>query len=225
MDQEIRSRLAGGTLIVSALLEVVAMGHHPTVTTPDILEAVRQIARSSALAGVVHGVLMALMLVIVYGLSEFVLRRGATRPAIRAGIIAYLAGVIVMLGAAMVSGFIVPGLMALTAHNSPTDLSVNVQLLVLCRVLNQSCANFGSVAMSAGIAFWSIDLLRRDAGWRRGIGVAGIVIGVLPAAALILGALHLNVQGMSAVVMLQSLWCCGIGVVFVRDPSGAWRAA
>ena len=225
MDQEIRGRLAGSTLIAAALLEVVAMGHHPTVTTPDILEAVRQIARSSALAGVVHGVLMALMLIIVYGLSEFASRRGAMRPAIRAGIIAYLAGVFAMLGAAMVSGFIVPGLMALSAHNSPTDLAVNVQLLILCRVLNQSCANFGAVAMSAGIIFWSIDLLRRDAGWRRGIGIAGIMVGLLPAAALVLGALHLNLQGMSAVVMLQSLWCCGIGVVFMLDPSGAWRAA
>ena len=102
MDQEIRGRLAGSTLIAAALLEVVAMGHHPTVTTPDILEAVRQIARSSALAGVVHGVLMALMLIIVYGLSEFASRRGAMRPAIRAGIIAYLAGAFAMLGAAMV---------------------------------------------------------------------------------------------------------------------------
>ena len=197
----------------------------PPCTTPDILEAVRQIARSSALAGVVHGVLMAFMLIIVYGLSEFALRRGATRPAIRAGCIAYCAGVIVMLGAAMVSGFIVPGLMAITPHTSPTDLAVNVQLLLLCRVLNQSCANFGAVAMSAGIAFWSLDLLRREAGWRRGIGVAGMVIGALPAVALILGVLHLNVQGMSAVVMLQSLWCCGVGVVFLRDPSDAWRAA
>jgi hypothetical protein len=69
MDQEIRARWAGGTLIAAALLEVVAMGHHPTVTTPDILEAVQQIARSRLLAGVVHGVLMALMLIIVYGLS------------------------------------------------------------------------------------------------------------------------------------------------------------
>jgi hypothetical protein len=225
MDQEVRARLAGGILIAAALLEVVAMGHHPTVTTPNILEAVQQIARSAALAGVVHGVLMALMLMIVYGLSEFVLRRGATRPAIRAGIIAYLAGVFVMLGAAMVSGFIVPGVMALTSHASPTDLAINVQLLMLCRVLNQSCANVGAVAMSVGIGVWSIDLLRREAGWRRGLGVAGIVIGAVPAAALVLGALHLNVQGMSAVVMLQSLWYCGVGVVFLRDPSDAWRAA
>jgi hypothetical protein len=224
MDTDLRSRLAGGTLIAAALLEVVAMGHHPAVTTPDILEAVRQIERMGVFAGVVHGVLMALMLIVVYGLSEFALRRGATRPAIRAGIIFYLAGVIAMLGAAMVSGFIVPNLMALTAHGSSTDLAVNVQLLMLCRVLNQSCANFGSVAMSAGIALWSIDLLRREAGWRRGIGVAGILIGAVPAVALILGALHLNVQGMSAVVILQSLWCCSVGVIFLRDPSGAWRA-
>lgn len=224
MDQIKQARLAGGSLIVAALIEVVAMGHHPSVSTPDIVEALRQIEQSTVLAGVVHGLLMALMLVIVYGLSEFVMRRDFRRAAIRAGMIAYAAGLIVMLGAAMVSGFIVPGLVAHTPHASPADLATNVQLLTLCRVLNQSCANVATVAMSAGIFCWSIDLLFREAGWRRALGIAGILIGLVPALALILGALHLNVQGMSAVVMLQALWCCGIGAVFLSDPSGAWRA-
>jgi hypothetical protein len=222
MDLTIRSRLSGGTLIAATALEIVAMAHHPTISTPSIAEAVSQIAQRRELAGIVHGVLMALMLVIVYGLSEFALRRGVARPAIRAGFIAYCCGVLVMMGAAMVSGFIVPGLMALTPHASATDLAINAQLLMLCRVLNQSCANVGAVALSAGIAFWSVDLWRRESGWRRGLGMVGIAVGALPAAALILGALHLNVQGMSEVVLLQGLWTCGIGAGFLSNPKSGW---
>jgi hypothetical protein len=222
MDLIVRSRLSGGTLIAASLLEIVAMAHHPTIDTSSIAEAVQQIAQRRELAGIVHGVLIALMLVVVYGLSEFALRRGAARPAIRAGLIAYGCGVLVMVGAAMVSGFIVPGLMALTPHASATDLAINAQLLMLCRVLNQTCANVGAMAMSAGIAFWSVDLWRRESGWRRALGLVGFAVGALPAAALILGALHLNVQGMREVVLLQSVWLCGIGAGFLSNLKSGW---
>jgi len=166
-----------------------------------------------------------LMLIIAYGLSEFALRRGAERPAIRAGLIAYACGVLVMLGAAMVSGFVVPSVMAATAHVTPTDLSINAQVLALCHALNQSCANFASVALSTGIAFWSIDLVGRDRGWRCGLGVAGLLIGAIPAVALVLGLLHLDVRGMSEVVLLQAVWTCGIGIGFLRQPENAWSVA
>jgi hypothetical protein len=45
---------------------------------------------------------------------------------------------------------------------------------------------------------------------------------MVPAIALITGLLHLDVQGMTAVLLLQSLWTGGIGVGFLRDPKDAW---
>jgi hypothetical protein len=98
---------------------------------------------------------------------------------------------------------------ALTPHVSPTDLAINAQLLILCRVLNQSCANAATVAISAGILCWSIDLVR-ERGLLRGLSLLGFVVGILPAAALISGALRLDVHGMSEVVWLQALWNCGV---------------
>jgi hypothetical protein len=222
MDLAIRGRVAGISLVVAAVLEVFAMAHHPTITTPNILDAIQQITRFRQLDGLVHGVLMALLLVVLYGLSEFILRRDVSRPAIRAGLIAYSCGVLVMLGAGMVSGFILPGVLSLTPHASATDLDINLQLILLCRALNQSCANFATVVLSAGITFWSYDLLRRETGWRRALGSAGLIVGMIPAIALITGVLHLDVQGMTAVVLLQSLWSGGIGIGFLRDPEGAW---
>jgi hypothetical protein len=210
-----RSSSAGALLLAASVLEIFGMAHHPTVHTHDVAVAVQQIADLSSLSAWVHGVLLALMLIIVFGFSEFVLRRGITRPAIRAGIIAYGAGVLVMIGAAMTSGFIITGLMSLTPHVTAGDLQINAQLLMLCRVLNQSCANFGVVAMSAGIALWSIDLLR-EAGVRRALGILGLVISVLPASALILGLIHLDVPGMTHVLLLQAVWNCAIGVALLR---------
>jgi hypothetical protein len=206
---------AGGIILTATLLEILAMAHHPSAGTAAIADAPRQIAMLSGLAALVHGVLIGLMLLVAYGLSEFALRRGLRRPLIRAGAIAYGVGVIAMLGATLVSGFVIPDLAASTPHVSPLDLEINAELFVLCRVLNQTCANFGVVAMSAGIVFWSIDLLR-DSGSRRLAGVLGCLVGVVPAFALLCGLLQLDVHGMTQVTALQGSWNVAIAVLLMR---------
>jgi hypothetical protein len=208
--------IAGAILIVATGLEIASMAHHPSVRTSDAAQAVRQISDMASLSGWVHGTLLAFMLLIAYGFSEFVLRRGITRPLIRAGAITYAAGVLVMFGAAMVSGFIIGELMNLTPHATTVDLQINAQLLTLCRVLNQTWANVGAVAMSAGIALWSIDLLR-SAGLARFIGFLGLAISVLPAGALIFGMMHLDVHGMTVVVLLQAAWNVAVGAAMLRE--------
>jgi hypothetical protein len=207
--------IAGIVLAVASVLEIAAMAHHPTVRSSATAQAVQEISTMAPLAALVHGALLAFMLVAAYGLSEFVLRRDVRRPLIRAGAIAYGAGVIVMLGAAMVSGFIVADLVRLTPHATTVDLQINVQLLVLCRVLNQTWANFGVIAMSLGIALWSVDLLR-DLGLPRLVGVLGLLVSAAPALALMLGLVHLDVHGMAAVVLLQALWNIAIGLAMMR---------
>jgi hypothetical protein len=43
------------------------------------------------------------------------------------------------------------------------------------------------------------------------------VIGLLPIAGLALGVLHLDVRGMGAVVLLQTAWSIGLGVLINRQ--------
>ena len=209
---------AGAILLAATLLEVLAMAHHPSVHTPDVASAVQQIGQLAKLSGWVHGVVLSAMLCIAYGMLEFTLRRGWSRPWIRAGGIAYGTGVLVMMGAGLVSGFILPGVIALTPHMSAVDLAINAQLMTLCRVLNQSCANVATVAMSAGTLCWSIDLLR-ERGALRALGIFGSMAGILPPVALISGYLRLDVLGMSEVVWLWALWNCGVAAALWR-PDG-----
>jgi hypothetical protein len=211
-----QSLWSGGILITAAVLEIIGMAHHPSVHTQEITQAMEQIRHLGYLSAVVHGVLIACMLAIAYGLSEFALRRGLTRPLIRAGAIAYAVGVMLMVGAALVSGYLMAAVVAVTPHQTATDLAINTQLLLLCGLLNQTCANAATVAMSAGIACWSMDLLK-ERGALRALGGLGLIIAALPAAGLILGLFHLDVTGMSAVVLLQALWYCGVGVMQLRN--------
>jgi hypothetical protein len=208
------ARITGVVLAVATLAEILVMAHHPSVRTSDPAAAAQQIAALAPLAQIVHGVLIALMLLIAYGLSEFVLRREPARPLIRAGTIAYATGVLVMTGAALVSGFILPALAISLPRATQADLQLTKDLFILCRVLNQTCAHTGAVAMSVGIGLWSIGLLR-GRGALKLTGVLGCVIGAAVSVALLTGTLALDVHGMLVVILAQALWNLAVATLLV----------
>jgi hypothetical protein len=209
------ARAAGALLIGGSILEIAVMAHHPSVHAHDVATVLVQLRALSAVSAWVHGVLIALMLTVFFALTEFAWQRGITRPAIRAGLIAYAAGVVAMMGAALVDGFVTPRLAILGAGLGAADLSIMAQLLHLCMLFNQALARLGAVAMSAAIIAWSLDLLLR-AGLERALGVFGVAIGLGSAGALILGALQLDVHGMMLVLVLEVIWTIGVGVLLLR---------
>jgi hypothetical protein len=208
--------IAGSILLGITFLAVVAMAHHPRgVATSDVEHAMEHLAGLSRATAVVHGGLIASMLLTLHCLAEFASHRGFARPLIRSGAIAYTAGVLVMIGAALVSGFVTPNVASLMPHDTPVDLQVGRQLLILCGILNQACADSGAVAMSVGIALWSLDLLR-DRGPSRAIGSFGLLVGIVPIVALLTGAIRLDVRGMFDVVLLQAAWYLAIAALLLR---------
>jgi len=209
------TRAAGAVLIGGSILEIAAMAHHPSVHAHDLAAVLVQLRALSAASAWVHGVLIALLLTVFFALTEFAWQRGITRPAIRAGLIAYAAGVVAMMGAALVDGFVTPRVAILAAGLGAADLSITAQLLHLCVLFNQALARLGAVAMSVGITAWSVDLVR-GAGAERALGVFGVAIGLGSAGALILGALQLDVHGMMLVLLLQVIWTTGVGVLLLR---------
>ena len=99
------SPAVGIVLTVAALLEIAVMIHHPTVKAPDLAQSIVRLREVGPVSAWVHGLLIALMLAVLYGLSEFALWRGIRRPGIRVGLIAYAFGVGAMIMATAVSGF------------------------------------------------------------------------------------------------------------------------
>ena len=209
------ARNAGILLVAATILAVAAMAHHPSVTSPNIAQAIEQIARMSDLSAWVHGVMIGVLLALLYVFTEFAWRRGITLPLVRAGFIAYIVGVLAMIGAAMMSGFVITQIASLIPHATDADLRISGQLLILCSVLNHTFASLGVLLMSVGIVFWSLDLLRGPR-LARLLAMFGLLVGLFPAATLALGALHLNVPGMTQVVLLQSVWNIGVGLLLIR---------
>ena len=208
--------IAGVALVAATLLSVLAMAHHPALTTPDITQALQQLKDLANLSAWVHGVLIALMLLIYWCLTEYSLRRGVGKPLVRAGLVSYGAGVVAMIGAAVVSGWLTPRIAGLLPNPTEADLHVLALLLNFSGSMNRVLANLGAVAMSAGILAWSIGLLH-DKGWVRAVGGLGVLAGLAPALLLISGGLHLDVRGMMLVVLIQGVWNIALGVLLIVD--------
>jgi hypothetical protein len=208
------ARTAGVLLIAATTLEVAVMAHHPSIKTANLALAIEKLRTMVALSAWVHGTLIALLLVGYYGFTQFAFRRGLSRPLVLVGLIAYAAGMFALIAAALIDGFVTPRVVLPTTVLGLGDMHVTGQILVLCSLLNRATADFGAVAMSVGIAVWSIDLLR-DAGFRRATGVLGVLVGLVPAIALVFGALALDVHGMLLVVILQAIWALAVGTLLV----------
>lgn len=195
-------RIAGAALILASGGTVLMMAHHPTT------------AHDAAMGRFVHGTLIALIGVLVYGLAHMALRRGLDRPAVLAGLVAYGMGAGATIGAAVISGFVATGL----ASAGVTDRG----LFLLAYQGNQALAGVGVVAMGSGFLLWSVGWVMQ-AGWmRRGLGLLGIAGGVAPMVLMGTGMMNMNLAGATLIYALESAWTALVGVylwsgMFTRD--------
>ena len=208
------ARFAGIVLIVVPLLSILMMAHHPSAGSHDPAALVAEIADKSRLSRIVHGVLIALMGAELFAFIAFCRRLGFERSAVRAGFVAYSIGTGAMLGAALISGFVISDLAAHYVQQPSGDATAFVDLSRLAMIGNQALAKLGVVAMSAAIVLWSAALFRN--GQDRWVGIAGFVAGLGPAIALLVGAVRLDVGGMTLVVVCQAAWIVIVGIQMIR---------
>ena len=197
-EQRRADRIAGGALIAGALLSVLVMAHHPEHVDPN------------GIVGLVHGAMLTLMVVILYGFTHFALRRGVGRPPILAGLICYAIGVVADLGAGTTNGFIVP---ALAAHGSALSAR---DVFLLAWDANQALAKLGVVATGAAFCFWSLDFLRRPDFEPKAIGALGLLAGLGPALLLASGAIDMHVAGAFLAYAAFAFWGVLVGFHLVR---------
>lgn len=202
-EQAQADRLAGAALVAAAAASVLAMAHHPSS------------AHGGPLGGIVHGAMIVLLALQVFGFTHFARRRGLARPANLAGLVAYGISLFGHVAAATINGFVVPAI----AARGPGAVSHDIFLFAW--EANQAFAALGVYATGAAFLLWSLDLLRRDAGWSRLIGLAGIAAGAVPAALLASGAIRLNVGGAFTVYAIHAAWAALVGFKLLREAGRA----
>jgi phage shock protein PspC (stress-responsive transcriptional regulator) len=208
-------RVSGLALATASILSAAFMTQHPSLHSAGIAEAIEEIGRKAFATRLVHGALIALMGVIVFGFWGLANRLGLQLATVRLGVVAYSIGTFTMIGAAVVNGFVVPGLAARYAMRPPEDLESVRHLLTLGHEAGQALAAIGVVATSAALLCWSLAMVRRT-GTTRVIGGGGALLGAVTVIAIVTGWLRLNVHGMGAVMLTQSIWTIAVAIQLLR---------
>lgn len=191
-------------ITAATVLAVALMAHHPTAHAPDTAALVAEIARKAALNRFVHGALIGLLALLLFAFVEFSARPGFTGPLVRAARLAVIIGVAASITAALINGFIVTDLAARYADADAAALDALRHLLRLCWQANQMFAALGEIARGLAVLLWSCALLQL--GRSRIVGLAGLLLGGLPAVLVLGGVLRLDVHGAMLALLATALW-------------------
>ncbi len=203
---------AGMAIVLSALLTVVAIAHHPVGAGVSSADVLASLVRSASMDRLVHGVILAVLLLSVFGFCVFAMRRGLQRPAVLGGLIAFVAGCAALAQAAVIDGFLVP---AVAEHARPDAAAAALLMLRTPALAIQSFTFVGIVAVSAAIALWSIDLFR-SGGAARAAGVAGALAALAMLWTMALHVNRLNPHTLGVIVAAQAIWYVIVGALLIR---------
>lgn len=208
-------KIAAGIIAVCAIVAILSIAQHPVVEKHAPALAIPELVRLAPMNQAVHGILIAVMALLLFGFSIFSARRGFDRQTSVGGLIAYALGVGAVIGAALIDGFFVPGIALRYLRVSPDDVKAAVPLLLFCAVAIQNLTKLGFIALSAAIALWSIGLVRAP-GALRATAILGFAAALVPLGILAL-VRYLNPHTVGAVVIVQAVWYLAIaGLLWTR---------
>ena len=207
-------RIAGIVLIVTALVVILAMSHHPSGGSLSPGEGGGHVLKVGGLTGPVHGTMIAAMFALVFGYAVFAARLGFAHLLVIAAVVCYAIGAVAHIGAALINGFVVDDLASHYVGAVQADLSVLKNMLRLTWAMNQALAGLGVLASSAGIVFFSLQLLQIGP-LTRLVGLAGLAAGILPALAYATNILELDVAGAFTIYAAQAFWTLLVGALLV----------
>ena len=202
--------LVGGSILASVFALI-----HPEITSRDLVGVLQQMTARAVFNGWVHGILIALYLVQVAGFYGLSRQFGFDRPLVVLAMVFYSAGVLAMMGAAVINGFALSIFAGRYSQFAPDHAAAIGASINLAGSVSATWAGIGATATSGAIVAWSCAILDRS-GLIRAIGGLGIVLGIATAAMLVTGTLILNVHGFLLLVVTQAIWTIAIGMQLAR---------
>jgi hypothetical protein len=194
-----QERRAAIALLIGVFAPLLIMGMHPTgsgLTSGG--------ARLVMINHLVHGVSLAAQPVVFLGLLG--LWRSLRSDVATAALVFYGFGIVAILSAAVLSGFVAPEVVA------------DRPLLHYTGELNQGFAKVSVAAMGASLILWGAALWRIG-GFARLPAVAGVIAGAVLALGIVTGWLRLTVVGIVVVTLLQGIWIILVAAHLLREGS------
>lgn len=209
------NRKAGIALIAGSLGGILTMAIHPTA---DGHLAPEQVTHLAVVSAVAHSIALVSVVVLLLGACGLAQSIAAADRLSFAALVTFGFACVAIFIAATVSGFIIPGIMKLVAHDASVDPRLWQIVISGIFQINQAMSRIYSVAASLAIVLWSVSVLRNSA-LSRAIAIYGCLISVLIIAAIGSGHLRLNVHGMAAVWLSQAIWFILVGAQLCTRPT------
>jgi len=196
-----QERRAAVALLIGVIAPLLIMGMHPTgadITTGG--------ARLVMINHWVHGVALAAQPVVFLGLLG--LWRSLRSDVATAALVVYGFGIVAILSAATLSGFVAP------------EVVTDRVLLGYTGQLNQGFAKVSVAAIGASLILWGAALWAIGGwGFARLPAAAGVIIGAVLGLGVLTGWLHLTAGGIVIVTLLQGLWIILVAAHLLREGS------
>ena len=185
-------RRAAIALLIGVIAPLLIMGMHPTGADITIGGA-----RLVVINHMVHGVSLAAQPVVFLGLLG--LWRRLRSDVATAALVFYAFGIVAILSAAVLSGFVAPEVVA------------ERPLLFYTGQLNQGFAKVSVAAIGASLILWGVALR-----FARLPAAAGVIIGAVLVLGVLTGWLHLSASGIVIVTLLQGIWIILVAAQLLR---------
>lgn len=189
-------RMAGLVLTGAALLSVPVMAHHPT-----------NFANDSGIFQLVHGGLIFTSLILQAGFVRVSVRLGINNFWTLLALIAFSVGIITVIFAGTMNGFIAPALAA--------DGQFPEEIANLCWKFNQSLVYVSAYSIGLAFVLWGTQLIRSNAQYGTALGYAALLAGGVPSILLATAIIDMHVTG--ALIVYTSQWlfsaCAGLWLI------------
>jgi hypothetical protein len=205
-------QLGGIALIAGAAGGLVTMILHPT---GHDLFAPGHLAPAAFLAAAVHALAIASMPVSFLGALALTRRVESPLRLAVAALVVYGFALAAGMMAAVVSGFVGPGLVSEIIDAEASAGQAWRIALDYNHRLNQEFARTYAVASSAAIVLWSASILRSRS-LAPGVAIYGLLVGPAIVLAVLSGHLRLNVHGFGLIVLAQAVWFVVAGALLGR---------
>ena len=212
-------RIHGWVLAVASPLVLIGLANHPVASSYNILDAIRSMIAIGYINAVVHGTLMFITIVLLFGFVGLSRSLGMDRPLVQAGLIAQSVATFAALCAGTIDGFVFRGIARLYADATPEQGELVRGLFRLSGSLVNVWGRIWLIALAAAMILWSFELLRRD-GPARHLGAYGATAGLIGALVTVSGFLPLSVLVTASTFGSIALWGMIVGILLLRDRLG-----
>jgi hypothetical protein len=201
----------GIALIAGSCCGIATMALHPTARD---LFAPDKLATMALLLIGVHALAVASLPLMFLGALALSHRLASLDRLAIAALVVYGFALAAVLVAAVVDGFVVPGLARQIMTTAPPASEGWRIALYYNGLLNQAFARVFLVASSTAIVLWSASILRSRA-LAPGVGIYGLLVGPAVVIAVVSG-LRLDPHGAGSLILGQSLWFIAVGTLLWR---------